>query len=370
MTTVDSVGASSPPRTGRQGWFISPRVDIWFVLGAGALLSIGLFVASQNKPWFLVAAVLFAVLSDYPHVLQTTARIWLDPRERARHGRHYVVSIVVIGSAVVGAMFGGLVIVLVTVWAYWQIMHVLKQHYGILNIYAAKNGYRGPRNLAKYLLFAGCLAPVVARAAQGFQFSEYVFFGYRLPFSNLTVPTPPIPWPVIVLGYVLFAVLLVLFIREQLTIRRSGGKALPVMALATMGSAIVSYNLSYLLVSDLFALILIATTTHSLQYHLINWTRNHTRFASSPNPAEQRLFLARLTRRRALPWYIATFAVLGVITGQLDTILLGVIPLTLVLHHFYLDGVIWKGKDNPELAYDLGIVPPRQQPPQSQAIAG
>jgi hypothetical protein len=47
--------------------------------------------------------------------------------------------------------------------------------------------------------------------------------------------------------------------------------------------------------------------------------------------------------------------VAGLITGRVDMVLLGVIPLTLVFHHFYLDGVMWKGKGNPELAYELGI---------------
>jgi len=127
------------------------------------------------------------------------------------------------------------------------------------------------------------------------------------------------------------------------------------MSVTTFVVAALSYNLSYLLVSDLFALILIATTTHSLQYHLINWTRNNTRFARTENPDEKKLLLARLSTRKALPLYIGFFAGLGVLAGQLDTIIFAV-PLIFVLHHFYMDGALWKSKSNPELAYDLGIV--------------
>src|ERR1700730_8502740 len=82
------------------GWFVSPRIDIWFVLRVGAALSVLLFVTTRHRSLFLIAAVLFAVLSDYPHVLQTTARIWLDPRERGRYGRHYAVSFVIVGTIV------------------------------------------------------------------------------------------------------------------------------------------------------------------------------------------------------------------------------------------------------------------------------
>ena len=373
-TATSSVGAGSlgvggATNIGRRNWFVGPRVDIGFVLGAGSLLSIGLFVASSHKTWFLVAAVLFSMLSDYPHVLATSARVWLDPRERDRYGRRYLVSLGITGAAVAGLMLAHQVTVVAAVWAYWQVLHVLKQHYGILNIYAAKNGYRSSRRLAKWVLFAGCIAPFLFRASRGLRFSTYVVFGYRLPFSKLTVPTPPIPGIVVAAGYAVFLVLLALFIREQLSLAHAGARPLPGMAIATMASAIIAYNVSYLLVSDLFALILIATTTHSLQYHLISWTRSSTRFERSADPAERRLLLARLSSPRAVPAYAGLFAVLGIVTGQIDTVLLGIIPLTLVFHHFYLDGVIWKGKGNPELAYDLGIAVSRPAARSAEAQA-
>ncbi|MCM6772527.1 hypothetical protein NDR87_00410 [Nocardia sp. CDC159] len=349
----DSIAQEEKPA--RPGWFVSPRVDIVLVLGLGALLSVVLSLTTAHKGAFLVAAVAFSLLSDYPHVLATSARVWLDPRERQRYWRHYLISWVVVAAVLSTLMFSGATVVVVAVWAYWQVFHVLKQHFGIINIYAAKNGYRGPRKLLKYSLFAACLAPFAYRASQGLRFSDYEVLGHRLPFSELTVPTPPIPMPVVYAGFGVAAVLVALLAAEQLRLHRSGRSALPAMAWATFGLAVVSYNLSYLLVSDLFALILIATTTHSLQYHLINWTRNNTRFRLSTDPAERRLLLARLSSRKALPLYVLAFAVLGVIAGQLDIVLLGVIPLTFVFHHFYMDGALWKSQGNPELAYDLGI---------------
>ncbi len=342
-------------RPARSGWFVSPRVDVVLVLGLGALLSVILSLTTVHKGAFLVAAVAFSLLSDYPHVLATSARVWLDPRERQRYWRHYLVSWVVVAVALSALMFSGATVVVVAVWAYWQVFHVLKQHFGVINIYAAKNGYRGPRKLLKYSLFATCLAPFVYRASRGLHFSDYEVLGHRLPFSELTVPTPPIPVAAVAAVFALALVLTILLGIEQLRIHRAGGRTLPAMAWATFGLAVVSYNTSYLLVSDLFALILIATTTHSLQYHLINWTRNNTRFRLSSDPVERRLLLARLSSRRALPLYVLAFAIVGVIAGQLDTVLLGVIPLTFVFHHFYMDGALWKSKGNPELAYDLGI---------------
>lgn len=337
------------------GWFVSRRVDIFFVFGLGALLSAVLFAAESHKGIFLIGAVAFSLLSDLPHVLTTTARVWLDPRERTRYWRHYVISFAVVGTVVGVLWFGGWLVPLLAVWAYWQVFHVLKQHFGIMNIYAAKNGYKGPRNRLKYALYAICLAPVIYRASHGLHFSDYEVFGHRLPFSNLSVPVPPIPNVLVVGAYVIALVLVARAVWEQVKLRRAGQTPLPTMAVATLAIATLSYNLSYLLVSDLFALILIATTTHSLQYHLINWTRNNTRFAAAEDPSEKKLLLARLSTRKALPLYVACLAGIGILAGQLDTVIFAV-PLMFVLHHFYMDGALWKSKGNPELAHDLGIV--------------
>ncbi len=341
-------------------WFVGPRVDIFLVLGLGALLSALFFATTQHKGAFLVAAIAFAVLSDYPHVFATSARVWLDPRERGRYGRRYLTSLGIIAVVLSSLMFTGLTVVVVTAWAYWQVFHVVKQHIGIVNIYASKGGYKSSRRLIKYAILGGCLAPVVYRMAHGLRFSEYEVFGYRLPFSSLSVPTPPIPFAVVAGAFALAGVLIALLIVEQLRLRRSAVASLAPMSWATLGIAVLSYNLSYLFVSDLFALILIATTTHSLQYHLINWTRNNARFELADGLREQKLLLARLSRRRALPLYVLCFAIVGIVAGKLDTFLLGVVPLTFVFHHFYMDGAMWKSKTNPELAYELGIVPPKR----------
>jgi hypothetical protein len=357
VSSVSERSSAQPPGEDNRRWFVGPRVDVFFVLGLGALLSAVIFATTPHKGAFLCAAVAFAVLSDYPHVFATSARVWLDPRERARYRRRYLVSLCLIAVVLSSLMFTGLTVVVVTVWAYWQVFHVLKQHFGIINIYASKNGYKSSRKLLKHALFAGCLAPVVYRMSHGLAFSEYEVLGYRLPFSNLVVPTPPVPLAVVVAGFALAGGLVALLILEQVRLHRSGIISLPAMSWATFAVAVISYNLSYIFVSDLFALILIATTTHSLQYHLINWTRNNTRFRLTTEPHEKKLLLARLSSRRALPLYVLCFAVIGIAAGHLDTLLLGVIPLTFVFHHFYMDGAMWKSKDNPELAYELGIVP-------------
>jgi len=351
---------SAPPavlgrRSAPTAWLIGPAADTGFVLGGGLLLSLLIFAAWRAQTGFLVVATLFVLLSDLPHVGQTSVRVLLDREERQRYGRRYTVSLLVIGTAV-GTLIGvGALSLLLLAWTYWQILHVLKQHYGVMNIYAVKAGYRGDRHLLKRLLFAGCLAPVLFRASFGLHFGDYWVLGKHLYFSRLSVPTPPIPMAVVAVAYAGFAVLAVVFAAEQVRIRRQGGAPLPVMGLATLAIAVVSYNIAYLLVSDLYALILIATATHSLQYHVINYARNRGRYGDA-SPREG--LLSRLSQRRALPAYVGALLLLGAVLGQFETVALGVLPLTLVFHHFYMDGYMWRPRDNPNLARWLNMRPP------------
>jgi hypothetical protein len=338
----------------RPAFLVGAWIDAIGVLGGGVLLSICLYLAWRLNAGFVLAATLFAMISDLPHVLQTSARIWLDPQERRLHARNYLVSLGAFALFISAMIAVNRLNVLLVVWVCWQFIHVLKQHYGMLSIYATKDGYRDDRRLAKYSLILGCVAPVLYRLRIGMRFSDYTLFGRHMPFSNLALPVVPLPAWTILAVYAAFLCVFVMLMRQQFGIVHSGKRPIPVMAWATLGVAVVSYNLAYLFVSDLYALILIATAIHSLQYHLISWRRNFGRFSNPPG-GETRLLLARLSQKNAVAAYTVFFIVLGIILANGESVLLGAIPLTFVLHHFYMDGFIWKGKQNPRLAADLGL---------------
>jgi hypothetical protein len=332
-------------------WLVNARTDLFLVFVLGAVWSGAAVASVVLGSGFLLVAALFAVLADFPHVLQTSLRVWLDPAERRRHGAHYLISLAVIGTAVGTLAALGRFIVVVAVFLGWQILHVVKQHIGMVSVYAAKAGYRGSRTLAKRALVFGCLAPVLYRAAHGVRFGDYVVGGRRLPFSGLSVPLPPIPPVFVWAAYAVAAVAVAVFVREQVRRWRAGSPTLPAVALLTIGVAIAFYNGSYLLLSDPYALTLIATTFHSLQYHLISWARNR---GAGGDPDE---VLVRLSRPRALLALAVVLIVPGVLLSFGEFVLLGVLPFTVVLHHFYLDGVLWKPARNPGLAAALSLRP-------------
>ncbi|WP_030056087.1 hypothetical protein [Streptomyces novaecaesareae] len=334
-------------RTADRPWLIGPRADAWFVFGLGGLFSLVLYLCWRAGDGFLVVAAVFAVLVDFPHVLWTSLRVLLDPDERERNGRHYLVSLAVILAAVGGLTVAGRFDVVLTVFVGWQVLHVVKQHIGMVSVYAARAQSRRDRRPAKYLLIAGCSAPVLYRLSEGLHLGHYVIAGRPLPFSDAEVLLPPVPVAVVVLGYALFGVALVRFVVDEVR----SAERLPGIALATIGVALTFYNLSYVLVSDPYALILIATTFHGFQYHVISWARNRGRFAGTGS----RLLLARLTCPKSVwPLGLALAGVGGALS-QGEFVLGGVIPFTIVLHHFYLDGRLWKPAGNPGLARHLAL---------------
>ena len=339
---------------GHAGWLVSAPVDLLLVFGLGAALSVVLYASWRLGTGFLVIAAMFAVVSDFPHVLQTSVRVWMDPVERRLHGRHFVLSLAAIGLVVATLAGTGNFILVIAIFVVWQVLHVIKQHIGMMSIYATKAGYRGDRNLVKRVLVIGCLAPVLFRASEGLRFGHYELNGSALPFSGMTVPLPSL---LVWLAYGGFALALLMFVNQQRSLRRSGKRTMPMPALLTVGVAVVFYNASYHLVSDPYALILIATTFHSLQYHLISWARNRGRFTANASAEDQKLLLARLSTPRALLVLAPMLVLVGAVLAAGETVLLGVIPFSIVLHHFYLDGVLWKPSHNPGLAKDLSLRP-------------
>lgn len=347
-------------------WIVSRHVDLLVILCGGLLLSLLIFLTVHSGVGFLYAALFFALFADFPHVLQTYSRILFDPQEFKIYRREIRLSLLVIAAVVAYFLLAGEFWFLITVWVYWQPFHVIKQHFGIVSIYALKADYRGSRALTKATLFLGCFTPVLYRAVtKGLKFGDYELMGTALPFSGLSIAAPPVPPSAVYFCYFVFAAALAAFVVEQVRLARSGRGSLPLPALANMGVAIASYNLAYLFVSDLYALILIATAVHSLQYHVLVWSCNNRKFQSCDMSALKGRVrcVALASRRHFFPVYFSVLVGVGALFALSELVFHSFLPLVLVFHHFYMDGIIWKGNRNSELGRNLNLFPA----PQGQA---
>ncbi|OHX22139.1 hypothetical protein BI344_05460 [Chromobacterium sphagni] len=333
----------------RPPWFFNLRADAAAILLAGPLVSLALYLAVQQRgPSFLLCALAFALLLDLPHVLHTYIRLFANPADFHRHRQSFWRSLLILALLCSALGTLGQYAILVTIWVYWQPYHVCKQHFGVATLYARKSGYKHSTRHVLLLLICGFAAPLLYRLCHGgFRFGQYQLFGQSLPFSGLQVYTPPLPAWSAGIGYAVFGLAaLVYMAREYQAARRAAG--LPRFVNLMLAIVLILYNAAYLLISDLYALILIATSVHAIQYHLVcaSTVRNLYAQPSEQDNAASPLLHAlqrgvRYLTRHPLAWCGALLmASLLVLCSELPT--LGILPLIVVLHHFYLDGVIWK----------------------------
>jgi hypothetical protein len=328
------------------------------IVVVGACLSAILFAADRLGSGFLILAVLFAIVADFPHVAQTYVRLALNGDEWSRFRREAVVSFIGLAAVGVACVATSRYWIVAMMWVYWQPYHVMKQHFGVTNLYARKQGGTFDRRTVKVLLFAGCLAPVSFFVLKhGIHFGVYRLGDTRLPFSGLRVPSPPLDWAVPAGLYLLALLAAGAFVRQQLSARRDGKGLVPV-ALAQLALALVTYNLAYLLVSDLYAVILIATAVHSVQYHVLSWRLSTSRQQSRCRPAA---LLQPIAARRGMTLGAAALLPVLVAAGLLgagsELVVAGAIPALITIHHFYLDSIMWKRDRNPDLGFQLGMAP-------------
>jgi hypothetical protein len=283
--------------------------------------------------------------------------VLMDREEAKLYGRAFLGSLIIFAICAVYLTSQAGLRFVIMIWLYWQPFHVLKQHLGIAKIYNGKNGYRGPFGNVQASLVLGCLAPVLYRiSTSGFKFNHYVLWGRELPFSGMSFPAPPVPHAVVVLCYVFFAAYSLIAIVEQISLARKGEKTLPLATIGNLGLAIVSFNVAYVFVSSLYATILIASAVHSFQYHALCWCYNHRRSTELPQPdSGAARLLTFLSQKQTIPLYVGFILSLGGAVALLDLFASGLIPLIIVLHHFYFDSLIWKPSSNPNLKVGLGL---------------
>jgi hypothetical protein len=141
-------------------WIISRREDlIWFIGSALAgYLAVGLMAAGVPVlPIFLF----WLFLVDGPHVLSTVTRTYFDKAERARLGWFLwiPVPLFLLGPAMA---FAGGASVFFLLAVCWQHFHIVKQHFGFVMLYKAKNQERGRQDflLDRWFLLTSLFIPL------------------------------------------------------------------------------------------------------------------------------------------------------------------------------------------------------------------
>jgi len=160
MSTVAIPAVPQASSARQTHWIISAREDMRWFIGSAAISYVALaLLAAGFPPEPLVLFWLVGV--DGPHIAATVTRTYFDQRERTRLGRWLWIPLpmLFIGPLAVAA---GLASWFFLFAVSWQHFHIVKQHFGFVMLYKAKNGERDRTDflLDKWLLLASLIVPM------------------------------------------------------------------------------------------------------------------------------------------------------------------------------------------------------------------
>jgi hypothetical protein len=166
-------------------WLFSAPVDL-ALFGGSALASLALvalgaaggLLDADAPEWTWVVAVL---LVDVAHVWSTSALI-LDPVERARHGRLWLV-VPALGYLGGVALYAQGALVFWRALAYLAVFHFVRQQWGWVALYRARGGERTGRFIDAAAIYAATLYPLVWWHAH-----EPRRFAWMLPGDFVALP--------------------------------------------------------------------------------------------------------------------------------------------------------------------------------------
>ena len=346
MSTVALHPAASASLSGRlpSRWIISRRQDlIWFVgsalisyLALG-LMTLGVGVALIQFIWF------FGV--DGPHVQSTITRTYFDKAERARLGWYLWIPapLLLLGPVMVWAGLSSLFFLFAVCW---QQFHIVKQHFGFVMLYKAKNKDRDRTDflLDRWLLLGSVLIPLG------------MFVLNTRPLLTKTFPPLLLLPPV---AFEMYVILAALWLIRQAQKMRAGTPmnwpklgllitVIPLQWLALLSAA--HYGPDGILRAGI-ALGLF----HSFQYHRLMWFHNRNRY-TEPDALQRHGLAARLVSNVGV--YTAIAIGLNLVLTLLPSALLPyqfaqATVWGVAFTHYCMDARIWRVRSDKGLAAAL-----------------
>jgi len=141
-------------------WIISKREDLTWFVGSSLTGYLALALISLGFPIFPIQLIWFFFI-DGPHVLSTVTRTYCDRAERAKLGKFLWIPIPLMLIGPLMALIGQ------ATWfflfaACWQQFHVVKQHFGFVMLYKARNQERDRKDflLDRWFLLTSLFVPL------------------------------------------------------------------------------------------------------------------------------------------------------------------------------------------------------------------
>jgi hypothetical protein len=322
-------------------WIISRGQDLTWFIGSAAAGYAALALMAAGAP-ILPIMLFWLLLVDGPHVLSTVTRTYCDTAERARLGWFLwiPVPLMLAGPAMAWAGYASLFFTLAVCW---QHLHIVKQHFGFMMLYKAKNGERGRKDflLDRWFLLASLCVPLGLFLLR----TQPALFALR-----------PLHWVALaaVTGY---AGLTAIWLAWQMDKRSDG---LP-MNWPKIGLLAVVVPLQWIAFwqatqdGGILRAGIALGLFHSLQYHRLIWFHNRNRY-SQPGAKERNGLAVWLAT--SLPKYLAVVIGLHYLLSYLPQTRTSSVTVQAALWgiaftHYMLDARIWHVRSDHELAAAL-----------------
>lgn len=335
----------------RSAWLKDPLFDLSFILGI-ALLAAGMSGATVLRPaLFLPMLTVHTWLFGYEHLVATYTKLLGHPEERLRHRRLilYVPPLVLLGLYVFGRAYG--LAGMYALYFFAQFFHTVRQSWGLAQQYRQRAGGLAwdPVFLSEITLWSVPVWGLLHRCAQ--QPDEFLFQPFWLPH---------VPQLSVAIAGFLSCALWLYWICTRLAAYRRG--QLPVGHTLYMISHLLIYLGGYLLIDELCSGWLLVNVWHNVQYLAFVWMYNRRRFAPGIDPATRTLsWLSQPGYLRAALYFLVTLALampiyyglplFGVTLEELmkeTAVPIAItVGLTLTFHHYIVDGIVWKRRNNP-----------------------
>lgn len=332
-------------------YFVSAPVDFALIGGASIATYLGLRLFHDGTRtetiWTLSALLVWVV--NWPHFAATSQRLY---RSRAHVAQYPVTALgipLLLAAAVVGAFRSpeGVAPWLVKAFMLWSPYHFSGQSVGISLLYARRAGF--PIGRAERLALSGfvfgtfLVQSALAETGQG----HAAFYSVEYPTLGLPLLVPQL---LRIWMWLCGAAFLVLAARTSLREKRM----LPAIVLLPGITQFVWFVLGW----RVPAFNEFVPFFHALQYLLVAWMMQLGESAGGRVPASPRRFVAAQSARFVL-FNVAGGAFLFWLLPQIGAragyglpFASAVVLSAVQIHHFVVDGVIWKLK-NPRVASPL-----------------
>jgi Tfp pilus assembly protein PilF len=293
---------------------------------------------------------LLTLVCNHPHYMATLQRAWSDPERRGAY-RFYLVHLAVLLAIAAVAMRSAplLIPAFFTAYVIWSPWHYSGQNFGLVMLFARRAGAQPPRRLLRAAFLASYVVWLLT--VQSRPSTDPYIWSLALPASVVNPAAC-----VMAVAFLVLASVALGRIGE-----RSGWRAI-LAPLALLSSQTLWFIAPWLLqvaggrgVSPLYYSTGALAFMHCAQYlWLTSWVakREAGAHAWHPAPYAALLVVGGIALFTAVPW--SSSALFGADLRESTLIVVALVNL----HHFILDGVLWRQRDARTAAILFDPVPP------------